>query len=150
MREACEVVLGHIARGSRIVVHGDYDVDGVCSTAILVSALRRLGADVKPVLPSRTEDGYGLARATVDRLAARGTDLLITADCAITAVDEVAAARAAGIDVVVTDHHQPRADGLLPDAPIVHPGLGGYPVPGTVRRRRRTQGRRRLADPVGR
>jgi len=81
------------------------------------------------VLPSRTEDGYGLARHTVDRLAERGTDLLITADCAITAVDEVAAARAAGIEVVVTDHHQPRADGVLPDAPIVHPGLGGYPCP---------------------
>lgn len=129
MRGACELVLAHVARGSRIVVHGDYDVDGVCSTAILVSALRRLGADVKPVLPSRTEDGYGLARATVDRLAERGADLLITADCAITAVDEVAAARSAGIDVVVTDHHQPRADGMLPDAPIVHPGLGGYPCP---------------------
>lgn len=129
MRGACETILGHVRRGSRIVVHGDYDVDGVCSTAILVTALRGLGADVRPVLPSRTEDGYGLAPATVERLAARGTDLLVTADCAITAVDEVAAARAAGIDVVVTDHHQPRADGRLPDAPIVHPGLGGYPCP---------------------
>ncbi len=129
MDEACALILRHVRAGSRIVVHGDYDVDGVCSTAILVRALRALGADVRPVLPSRTEDGYGLARATVDRLADRGTDLLITADCAITAVDEVAAARAAGIDVLVTDHHQPRADGVLPDAPIVHPGLGGYPCP---------------------
>lgn len=129
MDDACALILTHVRAGSRIVVHGDYDVDGVCSTAILVRALRDLGADVRPVLPSRTEDGYGLARATVGRLAERGTDLLITADCAITAVDEVAAARAAGIDVVVTDHHQPRADGVLPDAPIVHPGLGGYPCP---------------------
>lgn len=129
MREACEVVLRHVRAGGRIVVHGDYDVDGVCSSAILAGALRDLGADPRVVLPSRTEDGYGLARATVERLAARGTDLLITVDCAITAVDEVAAARAAGIDVVVTDHHQPRADGRLPDAPIVHPGLGGYPCP---------------------
>ncbi|MBJ7520748.1 MAG: single-stranded-DNA-specific exonuclease RecJ [Solirubrobacteraceae bacterium] len=129
MREACEIILRHVRGGSRIAVHGDYDVDGVCSTAILVSALRRMGADVHAVLPSRTEDGYGLARHTVDRLAERGTGLLITADCAITAVDEVAAARAAGIEVVVTDHHQPRADGRLPDAPIVHPGLGGYPCP---------------------
>lgn len=129
MREACELVLRHVRAGSRIVVHGDYDVDGVCASAILSGALRELGADPRVVLPSRTEDGYGLAAATVERLAARGTDLLITVDCAITAVDEVAAARAAGIDVVVTDHHQPRADGRLPEAPIVHPGLGGYPCP---------------------
>ena len=122
-------IVGPRRRGARITVHGDYDVDGVCSTAILVRALRTLGADVDWYLPSRTEDGYGLAAATVERLAARGTELLVTADCAITAVDEVAAARAAGIDVVVTDHHAPRADGALPDAPIVHPRLGGYPCP---------------------
>ncbi|MBJ7329578.1 MAG: single-stranded-DNA-specific exonuclease RecJ [Solirubrobacteraceae bacterium] len=126
---ACAVILGHVERGSRICVHGDYDVDGVCSTAILVTALRDLGANVDAILPSRTEDGYGLALQTVEKLSARGTDLLITVDCAITAVEEVAAARAAGMDVVVTDHHQPRADGVLPDAPIVHPGLGGYPCP---------------------
>ena len=75
--------------------------------------------------------------ATVERLAARGTDLLVTVDCAITAVEEVARARAAGIDVVVTDHHAPRADGALPDAPIVHPRHRRLPVPGPVRRRRR-------------
>ena len=80
-----------------------------------------LGAEPDWHLPSRTEDGYGLSAATVDRLAARGTGLLLTADCAITAVEEVARARAAGMDVVVTDHHQPRADGALPDAPVVHP-----------------------------
>ena len=89
----------------------------------------RSGADVDWYLPSRIDDGYGLAASTVERLAARGTDLLVTVDCAITAVDEVAAARAAGMDVVVTDHHAPRADGALPDAPIVHPRLGGYPCP---------------------
>ena len=120
-------VLEHVERGSRITVHGDYDVDGVCSTAILVRALRTLGADVDWYLPSRIDDGYGLARATVERLAARGTNLLITVDCAITAVEEVAAARALGMDVVVTDHHSPRADGVLPDAPLVHPRVNGYP-----------------------
>jgi single-stranded-DNA-specific exonuclease len=124
-----ERILGHISRRARITVHGDYDVDGVCSTAILVRALRTLGADVDWYLPSRIDDGYGLARATVERLAARGTQLLITVDCAVTAVDEVATARAAGMDVVVTDHHSPRADGALPDAPIVHPRLNGYPCP---------------------
>ena len=129
LREASGVILGHVGRRSRITVHGDYDVDGIASTAVLVRALRTLGADVDCYLPSRIDDGYGLAAATVERLAARGTDLLITVDCAITAVEEVAAARAAGMDVVVTDHHMPRADGVLPDAPIVHPRLGGYPCP---------------------
>jgi single-stranded-DNA-specific exonuclease len=124
---ALELVLGHVAAGSVITVHGDYDCDGVCSTAILVSALRSLGADVDWYLPDRTIDGYGLAASTVERLASRGTKLLITADCAITAVEQVAAARAAGMDVLVSDHHAPRADGLLPDAPIVHPALCAYP-----------------------
>jgi single-stranded-DNA-specific exonuclease len=124
---AVAVVLDHAGRGSPITVHGDYDVDGVCSTAILVRALRALGARVDWYLPSRTEDGYGLSAGTVERLAARGTRLLLTADCAITAVEEVALARRAGMDVVVTDHHQRRADGALPDAPIVHPALCGYP-----------------------
>ncbi len=86
-----------------------------------------LGANVDWFLPDRRSDGYGLSIETIDRLAAQGTKLLITADCAITAVAEVAAARAAGVDVVVTDHHTPRADGQLPDAPVVHPGLCGYP-----------------------
>ncbi len=125
--DACDLILMHAEAGERITIHGDYDVDGVASTAILVGVLRRLGAEVDWFLPSRAEDGYGLSAGTVARLAARGTKLLITADCAITAVDEVAAARAAGIDVVVTDHHSPRADGALPDAPIVHPAVCGYP-----------------------
>ncbi|MGH2944528.1 MAG: single-stranded-DNA-specific exonuclease RecJ, partial [Solirubrobacteraceae bacterium] len=124
---ATALVLGHVENGSRITIHGDYDVDGVTSTAILVGVLRTLGADVDWFLPSRAEDGYGLSAATVRRLADRGTRLLVTADCAITAVDEVAAARGAGLDVLVTDHHSPRADGRLPDAPIVHPAVCGYP-----------------------
>jgi single-stranded-DNA-specific exonuclease len=129
LRDGAARILEHVARGSRITVHGDYDVDGVSATAVLVRALRTLGGEVDWYLPSRIDDGYGLAPATVERLAARGTDLLVTVDCAITAVEEVAAARAAGLDVVVTDHHAPRADGRLPDAPLVHPQVGGYPCP---------------------
>jgi single-stranded-DNA-specific exonuclease len=129
LAEAAGVVRRHVQAGSRIFVHGDYDVDGMASTAILVRALRELGADAGWFLPSRTEDGYGLSAATVARLAERGTGLLITVDCAITAVEEVAAARAAGMDVVVTDHHSPLADGELPAAPIVHPRVGAYPCP---------------------
>jgi len=129
MEAAVALVGRHLAAGARIVVHGDYDVDGVCATAVLVRALRSLGAEPGWYLPSRDDDGYGLSAATVERLARRGTDLLITVDCGITAVDEVAAARAAGIDVVITDHHAPRPDGRLPDCELVHPALGGYPEP---------------------
>jgi single-stranded-DNA-specific exonuclease len=127
--EAIAVLLRHARAGTRITVHGDYDVDGVTSTAILVRALRAVGADVDWYLPSRSEDGYGLSAATVEKLAARGTKLLVTTDCGITAVDEVALATSLGLDVVVTDHHSPRADGALPAAPIVHPAVCGYPCP---------------------
>ncbi|HEU4976407.1 MAG TPA: single-stranded-DNA-specific exonuclease RecJ [Baekduia sp.] len=125
---AVELILRHVPAG-RITVHGDYDVDGVTSTAILVRTLRAIGADVDWYLPSRSEDGYGLSVATVERLAARGTSLLLTADCGITAVQEVALARSLGLDVVVSDHHSARADGALPDAPIVHPAVCDYPCP---------------------
>jgi single-stranded-DNA-specific exonuclease len=127
--DAVATILRHLERGSRITVHGDYDVDGICSTAVLVAALRGLDGDVDSYLPDRAGDGYGLNANTLERLAARGTALLITADCAITAVEEVASAKAMGIDVVVSDHHTPRADGVLPDAPIVHPAVCGYPCP---------------------
>jgi single-stranded-DNA-specific exonuclease len=121
------VIGRHVRAGSRIVVHGDYDVDGVCATATMVRALRAVGANVGWYLPHRLTDGYGLALETVQRLAAAGTALLITVDCAITAVDEVAAAHEAGVEVVVCDHHVPRADGRLPDCEIVHPAVCGYP-----------------------
>jgi single-stranded-DNA-specific exonuclease len=125
--DAVALILEHARSGSRITVHGDYDVDGICSTAVLVRTLGELGAEVDSYIPDRAGDGYGLSESTVRRLAERGTRLLITADCAITAVEEVRAARALGVEVVVTDHHAPRADGVLPDAPIVHPSVCGYP-----------------------
>jgi single-stranded-DNA-specific exonuclease len=129
MGAAVASIRAAIASGRRITVHGDYDVDGVCATAIMVRALRSLGAEADWFIPGRLEDGYGLSEATVRRLAARGTGLILTVDCAITAVEEVALASAAGLDVVVSDHHAPRADGRLPDCPIVHPAVGGYPCP---------------------
>lgn len=139
LRDAAERILEHVRAGSRITIHGDYDVDGVCSTAILIRALRKLNARVDWYLPDRATDGYGLSAATVRRLADTtvevdracdggiGAQLLITVDCGITAVEEVALARSLGIDVIVSDHHLPRADGTLPDAPLVHPALCGYP-----------------------
>jgi single-stranded-DNA-specific exonuclease len=126
VHDACEAILRHVAAGSQIVVHGDYDVDGVCSTAILVRALRGLGADPRWHIPSRA-DGYGLSVETVERLADSGAGLLVTVDCAITATAEVAAAHGRGLEVVVTDHHRPAEQ--LPACPVVHPGLGGYPFP---------------------
>jgi single-stranded-DNA-specific exonuclease len=126
---AVALIRRHISVGTRITVHGDYDVDGICATAIAVRALRSLGANVDWFLPNRIDDGYGISSATVQRLAARGTELVLTVDCGITAVAEVAAARALGVDMVVSDHHAPRADGELPHCPIVHPAVCGYPCP---------------------
>jgi len=120
-----ERVMAAIEAGERITVHGDFDVDGVCATTILVSTLRELGAECDWLIPDRMADGYGLSEDNVRRLAERGTRLLITADCGITAVDEVELAKQLGIDVVVTDHHQPGEE--LPDCPILHPALDGYP-----------------------
>jgi single-stranded-DNA-specific exonuclease len=125
MRQACDVILRHVERDSPIVVHGDYDVDGVASTAVLVRALRRLGARVSWHLPSRLDDGYGLSLGTVERLASEGAGLLVTVDCGITSVAEVERALALGLEVVVTDHHRP--GDRLPPCPIVHPAIGGYP-----------------------
>lgn len=109
----------------RITVHGDFDVDGVCATALMVNALRELGADCDWLIPDRMTDGYGLTPGNVRRLAERGTSLLLTVDCGIASVAEVALARELGMEVVVTDHHQPGDE--LPDCPILHPEVSGYP-----------------------
>jgi single-stranded-DNA-specific exonuclease len=125
MGAIAERVLAALRDGRRITVHGDFDVDGVCATAILVGALRELGADCDWLIPDRIADGYGLTGANVERLAERGAQLLITVDCGITAVEEVALARSLGIEAIVTDHHQPGDE--LPDCPILHPAVDGYP-----------------------
>jgi single-stranded-DNA-specific exonuclease len=128
MEKTCELILSVARRGGRITVHGDYDVDGVSSTAILVSTLRSLGAECDWLIPDRLADGYGLTMSTVEKLRRRGTELVVTVDCGIGSVEEVAAARAAGIDVVVTDHHLPGE--RLPECPIVHPVVSEYPFEG--------------------
>lgn len=125
MAEVVARIGAAIAAGKRITVHGDYDVDGVCATAIAIRALRELGADCDWLIPGRQEDGYGLTSSTIDRLLERGTQLLLTVDCGITSVAEVAAAGELGIEVIVTDHHQPGPE--LPDCPILHPVVSGYP-----------------------
>ena len=124
---ACARIRAAIAAGGRICVHGDYDVDGICATALAVGALRELGADVDRHLPSRFEEGYGLSRETLARLAREGYALVLTVDCGITAAEEVTEARAAGLEVVVTDHHRPGE--TLPDCPIVATRPSDYPFP---------------------
>jgi single-stranded-DNA-specific exonuclease len=125
MEGACEAIRRAIAEGKRICVHGDYDADGICATALAVLVLRELGAEVSSHLPSRFDEGYGLARDTLTRLAEEGFGLVLTVDCGVTAVEEVAHARALGLEVVITDHH--RAGPELPDCPVVGPYRGNYP-----------------------
>jgi single-stranded-DNA-specific exonuclease len=125
MELVVERVRSAIAAGRRITVHGDFDVDGVCATAVMVRTLRELGGDVDWFIPNRIEDGYGLGGDNVRRLAERGTSLLLTVDCGITCASEVALAKGLGVEVVVTDHHQPKDE--LPDCPILHPEISGYP-----------------------
>ena len=127
MAEAVERIRAAIAAGTRICVHGDYDVDGICATALAVLTLRSLGADVDWHLPSRFEEGYGVSGATISRLADEGCALLVTVDCGITAVAEVAAAKARGLEVIVTDHHRP--GDTLPECPVVATRPSNYPFP---------------------
>jgi single-stranded-DNA-specific exonuclease len=125
MGAACEAIRAAIDAGKRICVHGDYDADGICATALAVLILRELGADVEAHLPSRFDEGYGVQRETLTRLAGEGVGLVLTVDCGITAVEEDAHARELGLDVVVTDHHRPGSE--LPACPVVGPYGGDYP-----------------------
>jgi len=124
---AVERIHAAIAAGKRICVHGDYDVDGICATALAVLTLRALGADVEWHLPSRFEEGYGVAGQTLERLADEGCGLVLTVDFGITAAAEVAEAQARGLEVIVTDHHRPGE--ILPNCPIVATRPSDYPFP---------------------
>ncbi len=118
-----------LARQEPICVYGDYDVDGVTSTALLVSVLRNLGGRVDYYVPQRLVEGYGLNVRALEKLAARGTRLVVSADCGVTAVAEVDAAARLGMDVVVIDHHTASQD--LPRAvAILNPHQPGCTFPG--------------------
>jgi single-stranded-DNA-specific exonuclease len=111
---AVERILAAIARKERIAIHGDYDVDGVTSTVILRRALELLGADVVHFIPERLKDGYGLQPVAIERLHADGVALVISVDCGIRGADAARRARELGLDLIITDHHEP--DTELPDA----------------------------------
>jgi single-stranded-DNA-specific exonuclease len=111
---AVDRILRAIANKERIAIHGDYDVDGVTSTVILRRALELLGADVTHFIPERLRDGYGLQSASIERLHALGVALVISVDCGIRGVEAAARARALGLDLIITDHHEP--DTELPQA----------------------------------
>jgi len=117
-----------LAARERIVVYGDYDVDGIAGSAILVRAFRQLGAAVAAYIPNRYEEGYGLNHGALRQLASDGAKVIVSVDCGVTAVKEAALARELGVDLIVTDHHHPPPD--LPKAyAIVNPRRPGDPSP---------------------
>ena len=133
MGRAAERIRRAMAAGEVICVYGDYDVDGVCASAILSGWLKSQGADARVYLPSRHNEGYGLNEEAIRRIV-EWASLMVTVDCGVTSVELVALAKSLGLDVIVTDHHCPlegEAPGtfVLPDCPVVNPLLGGYPFP---------------------
>ncbi len=117
-----------LACGERIVIYGDYDVDGVTAVSTLYLYLKERGADVRYYIPSRSGEGYGLSNGAIDRLVGEGVNLIVTVDTGITAIDEVIYARNLGIDMVITDHHECRPE--LPGAiAVVNPRRPDSPYP---------------------
>lgn len=128
MTEAVERVLRALAQGEKITIYGDFDADGITATALLVQTLRHMGGQVEPYIPQRIDEGYGLNLDAVEQLASDGTTLLITVDCGISNVDEVARANTLEMDVIVTDHHH--APTTLPPAlAILNPRQPGCAYP---------------------
>ena len=137
MEKAVERISRAIREQETIAVYGDYDVDGITATCLLTQFLRTLGGQVVSYIPDRTEEGYGLNNHAIDALARQGVTLIVTVDCGITAAQEVEYARALGVDVVITDHHQckevlPQAvavvDPRRPDCSYPFPDLAGVGV----------------------
>src|SRR5436190_13552414 len=120
MSVAVDRILAAIARRERIAIHGDYDVDGITSTVIVRRALELLGADVVHFIPERLKDGYGLQPAAIERLHADGVALIISVDCGIRGADAARKARELGVDLIITDHHEPDLD-LPPAFAVINP-----------------------------
>ena len=128
LEPAVERLLLAVANRERIVVHGDYDVDGVSATVMLRRALGLLGGEVDHYIPERLTDGYGLLPETVERLHARGVRVVVSVDCGIRSCEAAERARALGVDLIITDHHEPGA--RLPAAlAVVNPRRADCPYP---------------------
>src|SRR5262249_28456824 len=122
VREAADHLFDAIRNGKRICVYGDYDVDGTTGTAILVQGLRLMGAGVDFYLPNRLEEGYGLNCEALRQIAQSGATVVVTVDCGICSLAEAEEARRLGLDLIITDHHEPKNE--LPNArTLVHPRL---------------------------
>ena len=122
VQEAALRLRQSLSRGEHVAIHGDYDCDGVCSTAILAGALRARGGEVTTFLPSRFTDGYGVSEPAVERLADAGARVLVCVDCGTSSVEALRRATELGMDVIVLDHHL--AAGARPPGIIVNPALG--------------------------
>ncbi len=127
MERAVERIGEAIRKDERIIVYGDYDVDGITATALLMEELRSLGGNVGYYIPNRFADGYGVNSAAIQKIAQEGANLIITVDTGITAVAEVEEAKALGMDIIITDHHECQEQ--LPDTLIINPKCeqSGYP-----------------------
>ncbi|OLC48570.1 MAG: single-stranded-DNA-specific exonuclease RecJ [Acidobacteria bacterium 13_1_40CM_65_14] len=120
MRVAVDRIMAAIERKERIAIHGDYDVDGITSTVILRRALEMLGADVVHFIPERLKDGYGLQPVAIERLHADGVALVVSVDCGIRGAEAARRARELGVDLIITDHHEPDAE-LPPALAVINP-----------------------------
>jgi single-stranded-DNA-specific exonuclease len=120
MPEAVHRLLGAIERRERVAIHGDYDVDGITSTVMLRRVLELLGGDVVHFVPERLRDGYGLQPAAIERLHAEGVHVVVSVDCGIRGLDAARRARELGVDLIVTDHHEPEAE-LPPALAVINP-----------------------------
>jgi single-stranded-DNA-specific exonuclease len=121
-------IFAALSNKEKIAIYGDYDVDGISGTALLMRVLRALGAEVDYYLPHRLTEGYGVSASGVQQIAASGATLLITVDCGITAVEEIGLAAHTGIDCIITDHHEPKS-GLPPASALLNPKMSGCPYP---------------------
>lgn len=129
LRAAVERIRFAVQTNEPIAIYGDYDVDGVTATALLVEALKNLGADVRGYIPNRFDEGYGLNNSALDELKTDGVKLVITVDCGIRSPAEAAHARAIGLDLIISDHHHPDNDNLPPAFAVINPKRHGDPYP---------------------
>ncbi len=129
MQAAVDRIRFALEHNEPIAVYGDYDVDGVTATALLVEALKFLGADVRGYIPNRFEEGYGLNKDALDLLKADGVKLVITVDCGIRSPDEALHARTIGLDLIISDHHHPDGENLPPAFAVINPKQHGDPYP---------------------